>query len=83
MPVFNKPFDGEFAAVLLRLFFVAEIVGGVEWLGALTDCHGANETRREACSRGFCEYMFSCAGMDLVVFYNEVNMCLRLVRKGL
>lgn len=49
MPVLNKPFNGKFAAVLLRLFLVAETVRGAEWLGALTDCHGANEAGREAC----------------------------------
>lgn len=73
MPILNKPFNGKFAAMLLRKFLVAETVRRAEWLGALSDSHGANETRWEARSGGLCEFMFSCAEMDLVVFYDDVS----------
>lgn len=77
MPILNKPFNGKFGANLFCKFLVAEPVCGAEWLRALTDCHGANETRRESRSRGFREFMFSCAGVGLVVFYDKVNICFK------
>lgn len=80
MSILNKPFDSKFAAMLFGKFFGTEIVGRTEWLRSLTDCHGANKARGETRSRGLCEFMFPCPGMDLVVFYNEVNMHLKLIR---
>lgn len=76
MSILDEPFNSKFATMLLCKFFGAEIIGRDEWFRSLTDCHGASKARGKAHSRGLCEFMFSCAGMDLVVFYNEVNMYL-------